>query len=313
MERSKVDDSILVYSPFQIRPGTSCTVEVTCYSSITISWDSSTTLNETISGFVVSESVKSTVDIPVENITISYVDDDSVVTIDPINNGVIDLDIYFYVKTTNTVISESAFNSLSTTYYKDYILIDNVVIPKTIIPFAIDSNAVAVKVTPDADNNGVDYFGDVKLTINSEGLLESEDFKLYILKTGRECVRVPMDFDGPYIMIENGMKVIEIDNQEWISGYNEARGLLVYGNNIIVTTNKSLCVFDIYSDFSEPILEDIHIQGYDLTYFEDDTIGVVSGSYIQKYKLRHDFIYVDKENKRIYFREKDPRINITQN
>ena len=307
-------DYTLVESPFKIRPGTICTVEITYSSHDTISWDSATTLTTTIAGFVVAESIKSETEIPIENITISYSGDNSIITILPIDNGILSLEVYYYNKETVTATSRSAFSSDYITNYKEYILVDGVVVPKTIVTYSFPSGAheiVAVNVIENITNNGIDNFGDLEITLTNQGLLECGDYQVNILRKGKEKVLLPLDFDGPYLMIENGQKVVEIGNQEWQTGYNEARGLLVYNTNVLITTNYALCVFDIYSDFSTPFLADVRVIGNDIAYFSDDTIGITSGSSILKYHLRHDHVLIDKDNKRLYFREKDPRIDIT--
>jgi len=316
---SKSSTTAISESPWKIRPGTLCTVEITYAYKLSFLWDTTVNFEEIIPGFLTETAVKcltKDVEIPEDNINITENDDGTyTVKITAINEGNINLDIYYYLKTTKIVTAISAFNSINDDYYMDYMLKDDIVIPLTIIELGENISAIsiaAINITPQSENNGLDYDGDVLFTINSQGLLESQDEYLNILRIGKEQTILPATFDGPYIKLdENGKKIVEFDNQEWQTGYDEARGLLIHNDNMLITTNKGICVFDMNDgEYIIPILTDSDIVGYDLTYYPDDSIGVIVDDKIHKYRLRHNHILVDNEEKRIYFREVNSFISV---
>jgi len=316
MEYSKHTTQAIVEDPFKVRPGTQCTVEITYSVKSTHVWDSSTIFSDTFPGLVVPNSIKCSEDIPEGNITITESSGVYTVKIDPIGKGSLSLNIYHYEKETKVLTGISAFSRTNQTYYKDYVLKDGILMPKTILVIGTISGAYeikAIKVTPIVTNNGIDYWNGYRFNLDSQGLLEYNEEYVNILRKGKQTVELPSDFEGPFLQqtVDN-KKLVEFDNQEWKDGYSEARGLLVYGEHVLVTTDKSLCVFDVYGDFSSILLENEFIIGYDLTYYPDDTIGVVVDGKIHKYRLKHDFALIDRENKRVYFREREPEFDVTE-
>lgn len=301
------------FSPFTIRPGTVCDVEVTYIVEESVIWDSSIIYSDTFTGLVVEQSVKSDVDLSDANISITSEGDNYTVTIQPLNLGEITLNIYRYEKSIQEITAVSAFTEDDTTYYKDYITSNGKIIPATIIDFGEIEEAYrieVVKVTPRITNNGIDYINGDLIQINNCGLLTYLNLRTNILRKGMQKVLVPTDFDGQYISIQNTQKLIEFENQEWQDGFAESRGILVYGPYLLVLCDSGLCTFDIYGTFQNYLIYDSFVNGYDLSYYPDDTIGVTNGTLIYKYKLRHDFGFIDIDNKRIYFRETDPRFSI---
>ena len=316
MEYSKHTNLAIVEDPFKVRPGTQCTVEITYTVKSSVVWDSSTIFSDTFPGLVVANSVKCDEDIPEGNILVTENDGNYTVVIYPINEGSVTLDVYYYNKSTINVVGRSAFNQSDQTYYKDFVLKEGLVYPMTVLEIGTIAGSYsinAIKVTPQVTNNGIDRWNGYNFNLDSQGLLEYNGEYVNILRNGKQQEELPADFDGPFKQqLVDNIKLVEYDNQEWRDGFSEARGILVYDEQVLVTTNRSLCVLDIYDNFSDFVLEDTFIIGYDLTYYSDDTIGVAVGDKIEKYRIRHDFTLVDDENKRVYFRESNPEFTVTE-
>ncbi len=315
MDYSKTSNNTLVFDPFEIRPGTPCELFVTYMVEHEVTWNSDIDFNMAFPGLVVSNSVKSDEDIALSDIVVTESNDEYTVDIRAQYKADINLKIYYYKQVTQNVISKSAFNSLDSTYYKDYVMKNGRVVPKAVLEVQNISDSyqitdIDVRV-PESKNNGIAYFQDLLMEMDNSGLLKYNEDYTYILRVGEEEVKVPMDSDLEVIRVEDNQKVVKIDNQEWKSGYSEARGILVYDDNIMVLTNKSVCVFNIYGNYQTPSVEDENVIGYDLTYLPDDSILVSNGSKLYKYHIRHNNVWIDQVDKRVYFREVDPRVEVT--
>lgn len=316
MDYSKHSDIAMVEDPFKLRPGTLCDVDITYSVKDTVSWDSSSYFSKVYAGLVVSNSIQSTITIPDDYVTISENDDEYTVSIEPLNSGVLNVDVYYYKKDTTVVEAIPAFSETNQDYYNDYVVYNGVVIPKTVveIPEIEESNSVVkIKVTPQITNNGIGYYQRNLIELNSQGTITYLEDYMNILRKGKKQISLPSDYTGPYVkQLSDRYKVVEYDSQEWLSGYSEARGLCVYDDKVMITTNKSLCVFSILDDFETTMFEDPNIIGYGISYWPDDTIGVAVGGSIEKYRLKHDFALVDSDNKRVYFREVAPEFTISE-
>lgn len=314
MNYSKTSDNAIVYDPFSVRPGTLCTIEITYSKKNTVAWNSSTIFYHIFHGFVTFQSLKITDEILDESkVTITQSGSDSIVEILPHSFGLVNVDVFYYQKSSSTEIARSAITETDSTYYKDYIEKDGKIVPETIVelPTLTDIYAIAnVTVTPQLTNNGIEYINSIQANILNSGLLTYNDEKINVLRKGMQQVTVPGDSSIPYVRIEGKDKIVNIDNQEWQNGYSEARGLLAYEDKVLITTNKALCVFDIYNAFQTPELIDTNIIGYDLTYGLDDCILVAADTKIQKFRIRHNNILPVNSERRIYFREQDPKVNI---
>lgn len=316
MDYSKHSDKVIVFDPLKLRPGTICNMEVIYSVKYETTWDSSRGEDfiYTFPGFVSLDSVKAeNYNIPAISIEITENDGNYKVVINPVYQGEINLIIFYYMKTTQTIIAKSAFSSTYDTYYKDYVEKDSVIMPKAVLELQNISEAYKiekVRILSQVMNNGITCINGPLAKINSSGLLEYNNEYFYILKKGKEYAKIPLDSDLPATKVEGNKKIVEIDNQEWQNGHNEARGMLSYDDKVFILTNKSLCIFNIYSNFETPILEDENIKGYDLTYLPDDCILVSNGNKLYKYKIRHNNVLISLEDGRIYMREKDSCITI---
>jgi len=312
MDYSKCTEYTMVEPAFKLRPGTVVTAEITHTTGTNVGWDSVQPYSLVVDGFVVPKSVKLDHDLATLT-TLNYDGTRTTVTFQAGNVGWVSGIIHVYHKTVRTVTTVSAINETSTAHYKDFDLVNGTVVPKTVIPFgSVDGTITAVNIVVTNTNNGIDYIDDKPITLTRQGMVEYDNRYVHLLRKGIQYVWVPADFTGPCESQRGNQKLIKIDNQEWQTGYTEARGLLVYNSNLLVSTDAGLCVFDLYGDLATPLLADPRVLGYDLTYFPDDTIGITTGSSILRYRLRHDTALIDKENKRIYFREARPRVEIME-
>jgi UDP-3-O-acyl-N-acetylglucosamine deacetylase len=313
MEHSLISEYARTFSPAEIRPGTICSVEITRSVNEVFTWDSSSQFVLEIEGFLTKEAVKTSVDISTDTVTVTYTATGSAIAIAPANEGTVTVTVDYYVKDIVTRVARSAFSSTDTTYYKDFIIEHDIVIPKTVVELPETEGITAVKITPTTTNNGIDYWDNLKFELSSQGTLTctSLNYAVNVLRKGKETVSVPDDFEGPYLKREYGRKLVVIDNQEWKTGYYEARGLAFYHNTVYITTNYSLSGFDIKGTFIDTAFEDSGIQGWDLTFYSPDHLLIVCSDGIRKYRVRHDLVLINSEEKCIYTREKDPRIDIT--
>jgi len=315
MNYSKTVDTSLAESPFVLRPGTVCQLALLYSMHNEHEWDSSAVaFSGTYPGFVDEFSVQCTDADISDYLTITKVDNNYEVYIDIMGSGVLNLNIYYYKEDTYTVTSKSAFNDSYNTYYKDYEIRNNVVYPKTIIDLPVIEDMVQLvkyDVIYEKEQTGITFFGNDMVTINSFGLLDYNGQKEYVLRKGKSSIILPSDSElDAKTVLSNGNKVVEYDNIEWKTNYNAAYGILAYKDQLFVCTNYSLCVFDFFGDFTTPLVESVEIEGKDLTLTEDGCILVTSGTLIKKFRIKHDNVLIDTANKRIYFRELYPNINI---
>lgn len=310
MRESKHSSNSLVEAPYNLRPGTSCNIKRTCSFKNIFTWDSSVVFTYTLDGYFNKEAVKSDISIPASAITITESAGYYTVNIAAIDKGIIGLTISHYEVIEETVTAISAFNTTRQNYYLDYIIENSTIYPMSILELSVLPSTVFdvvnTTVEIDSDNNGIAYMKNDSITLSSQGCLMYKEEWVNIIRVGKKLVSVPGDFTGPFIKQEGDKKVIECDIQEWLPGYSETRGIALYYHNIFITTDKGLCVFNWYKDFSTPELIDETIIGYDITNYPDDSIGVATNGQIHIFRLKHDNIYIDGESKRIYFREKDP-------
>ena len=316
MEISKTNSNAYAESPWVIRPGSNCDLRIIYTAVDQFTWDGASIFSKTYDGFIMHGSIQSEPIIPVENIDLKIEDDGKyTLTLNPSVSSPVSVSVYIRKDVIKTFTTKSALSLDEQIYYQDYVVKDGTVIPKTIIEIDdIDSEYEVYSIenltlVSKQENQGIE-FRDVLFTITNSGLFKYNDNEINILRKGKEKLSVPLDYDGPYLNIENGKKIVEIDNQEWQLGYEETRGILLYENYLIIMTNNGICVYYIYGDFLSPDLINTGITGTDLTLFPDDTIGVANGLVIKKYKIKHDFAIVDESEKRIYFREKDTEIQI---
>ena len=308
-------DNVLVFDPFTIRPGEVCHLDISYSFLETVEWDISTIFSQTFNGYIDVASIQSDdIDISLRDISIQYADDTSLVTIAATSDtsDTITVKIYGYRTVTQNNVAISAFPA----YYKDYVVVNGVTIPKTAVEIddIDDEYLIAVtKIVPTFDlvhNNGIVYINGLLATITSSGLFEYNDDRFYVLRKGLQQVSIPQDSDLDAIRIEDGRKIVQIDSQEWQTGYFSAHGMIQYNDKLLLLTNKSLCIFELYGDIQEIVLEDTNICGSDLTYIPDDAIIVARGNTLYKYHIRHNNVWLDNTDKRIYFREIDPGVTV---
>ena len=312
------EQEIILEDPFVIRPGTSVRVTAELSKSNDYSWDSSSDFNQIISGFVSLESIKSETSIPVDKITLEYGDNNTTVTIESIDSGTVDLTIYYLTNQTNTLSSKSALKDGETNLDNhEYIISrDDKVIPMTLIDLSgtFDMDEIQkIEISTSIEDRGLCQIGDQYLRINSVGTLTSD---VNVLRKGTEEVWVSSEYTGSFLLEENNQKRIQIDNQEpQVSGL-EFFGMENVGQVVFIMTSNGLYGFDKWADYVDPMEVNGNtfswpsITGTDLTYTDDDALAIADGTEIKKYFLRHDFVLLDKENNRIYFREPKPDFEV---
>lgn len=106
-------------------------------------------------------------------------------------------------------------------------------------------------------------------------------------------------------------------------GYVEKWNNTSYSSGDVVSRNGYLYE-SLIDDNNEPISNEeawerkavyFHwedVNGKDLTYLPDDSLLVANGNVLNKYYLRHDHVMIDKEDNRVYTREKYPDFSIVK-
>lgn len=318
MQPSRTQSDALVESAYKIRPGTVCSLNVLYAKLEEHNWDSSFAFDLNVSGYITSEAVKADSEADLTYaLTITQTDSIYNIHIDPLNSGVIPLSVYYYQNHYEDVVARSAFNTTDTTYYKDYEVLNDIVVPMSVIEIPMIPNVekrINVSVTPRKESRGITFYAGSLAKISSEGLLEYESERHYVLRKGTQRVALKPDIDCPYIEIaKDGKKIVEFENMEWQDGYSETSGILSYIDKLLILTNKSLCVFDFFGDFVTQEIESEEIIGNDLTLLADDHVLVTSGNMLKKYRIKHDNILLSEEEYRLYFREQVPAITLNIN
>ena len=373
------DENLISEDPFKLRPGTLVTVNVTLSQlNEYTGWDSDNDVfNEIITGAVFFSSIKGSSDIISTSITLDYTLDPTTseilsteVTIQPISQGMVDIDIYARAKDTANVTSFSALTNTSENLdgYKYIKIINNLVIPDTLMDidglFTGDVTEIDLEYT--LESRGVCEFNGEVHTINNMGKFNSNT---NVFRKGLQEVWVHSGYLGEYIREDSNRRLIKIDNQECQISNLEFYGMENVGEVVFIMTSNGLYGFNKYDDFIYPIirgaktdklkgewnslvtyfkgdtvtkdttmyryintssgnavltdalywelLTDVNIfcwpsiTGTDLSYTHDDSLGVANGFTIEKYKIRHDFVLLDLDDQKIWFREPFPDFEVT--
>jgi len=326
MEYAQTIAGAFAESSLVLRPGSVCSVNIVYLVTSEVEWDSSTEYTHTYNGFMDKYSVKSTSNLDYDKI-LSRSDTLNTTTliIEPMDIGIIDITIYSYMNVTADVVSRPAFYkdglTTNTDYYKDYEVIDGMVYPKTIIPYTSvigdieDIEISFYSVDFDRLNTGIAILDGLSCSITNDGFLTYNGDGQYVLKSGKERVLIPGDcgIDKQYIIREVLSDYeLYIINPRWISGVTEAMGVIVYDEYLLLLTDNGLYVIDLLGNVDEYKFHYPSIKGTDLTYAVDDCIYVANGYNVDKYKMRHDLCMIDNNNKKIYFREKNPHVKVRE-
>ena len=317
------ETGIIVEDPFLLRPGSDVKVKVTLNKVFSTTWDSSTTFTKKFyNGYVVLSSVQPATDVSINLIDITYQENATTVTISPANAGTMDLDIYYSTTEKRTVSSQSALSAAQNYTYNsanyEYVIEqDGNVYPMAYIDISSYytlSEISSVELIYQSEDTGICYTGDQYLRVNSEGLLNTNE---YILSTGKEYVWTSGEYTGDYKQESSDRKYIEIHNLECIVPNMEFYGLEYINDIFFVLTSQGLYGFDKRSDYVDWKNRGLanafrwgNLRVTDITYVDDDTLAVVNDLTINKYHIRHDFVLMDKDNDRVYARERFPDMEL---
>ena len=206
-------------------------------------WDSSDPITIVTDGIVYPTSVKAPdAVIPAVNISISA--DQTTVTIQPINQGTVDLTVFAKKTDTIVVTARAAITETDATFFNDF-FIDQFgnTVPETIIPVSLSTNAMEYKptdftVTFSQRQRGISTLNGDTWTSNEIGTLKmidnSDDFSMSrnLFRKGLTEVQVPLAFPLPAKrdVFENNAtvaKIVDIDLQDWTGDVSkDIRGIL---------------------------------------------------------------------------------------
>lgn len=315
MNRTDLSANSYYESNYVIRPGTKCSVHVLYSLSSVINFDSDIDNILEVDGYVEISSLSFSKTIDFTTISLTYSNDllTSYVSIPASSQNTIDMYIEKYVVQDEEVVSFSAFDNKK---YFNYIEEkDGYIVPYTIIEFTYPENAVTINkvtITPIIEKRGIELKDGIEYRLDSQGILSFDNKQEIILNQGLKIKKIHYTLYNKTYKEKNGEFVfVEYIDNKWQDGYTEANGLLFYEFYIFVTTNKALCVFDMFGNLSIPIIEDTFIKnGGDLTTDQFDNLYITYKNRILKYHIRHDMALISRSEKRIYFRENNPRFNI---
>jgi hypothetical protein len=322
-EQTPIESNTYMCNSTIVRGGTLCNVNITYNykNSITFSFAEEDEKIVEVEGQVTLYSIICDKDLIISLINIEYNQETNISTItftkEAFYDITEDINCQFisrtYYKTQLTTFS--AFNSRK--YYNLYDVINDKVYPKTLLTFNLPREynvIINVDIEPIFEKNGVEILDYSAYKMRSDGFLQWDSTNEFILMKGKKVFRIlKEDYDGPYLKQENAYLYVEFIDTSWQDGYTNANGILIYNDYLFVTTNKALCVFDRYAPLQNPIFIDDTIKdGLDMTVDEHDRLYVLYPDRIRKYKIRHDLIYTGLVNseRKLYFREKDPRIYV---
>jgi len=200
-------------------------------------------------------------------------------------------------------------------HYLDFIEEDGKIIPMSIIEPVYDEDAEYIFdsftiTTP--GNTGIFYVDDDIWELNSVGTLSN---RINILKNGEAEAIVPLESGLPFLRYETSPKgqhlreIIKIEDQR-CSVSTEFYGGLSVGKTIFIMTGNGLYAFDKWDEFVTPAYHWAAITGTDLSYLPDGSIAVANNDKIERYRIKHNFGYIDWVNNRIYTRESSPSIKV---
>lgn len=315
------DKTGLVFSPWEIRPGTSVRVSYSYVEKSVQSWDSNEAFNSVVTGTPYVTSVKCDYPINEDDITITG----SGIYVEPIGRGTIDLDIYYKMTGTQTIAAVPAITEYDADYYDDWFYDETgAATPMTVVPLTLPTNEQEYKpedftVEYQQPIRGISILSGDIWTSDSAGTLKmydtTDDFGMSrsLFRKGKTEVSVPMACKiEPVIRYTylNGIKtrkIVEVDLQEWI----DDTALITYGilwhrDYLYVLSNTGLHRFDRWGDFAIPDDSYPTITGHDLTYAVDDKLLVSDGHTVKVYSIRHDFIHYERNAELIRHREANP-------
>ena len=314
---SLTDGQALAISAFALRPSVPVFVDIVYIETNTYVWDTATTFNITTSGLTTPSSITVGGSNIYNNITITPSGSFYDVSVSPLNltenGGLINLTINNYNEEILNLTSRPAFYDNNSDYYKDYEVIDGLVYPKTIVEIPLIPNLLKyekVRVFANIVNRGVTTWQTQVANINNLGLLQFNGQQVYVCRKSKSQVAVPVDSDITPIRMQENMKVIEYESVEWSGSYNETFGILSYGTDLLILTNLGLVSFDFYGIFAVPDKLFYNIVGTDLTINAQDQLLITDGKVIHVYKIKHDNVYIDTINSRVYYREDPPAVDV---
>lgn len=317
----------LVFSPWELRPGTPVTASYSYVDAVVTEWDSDQTALILASGTVYPTSVKSDWPIPEEDIGISVSGLWSTVTVNPIYHGVIPLTVFYKIDRTESLTAVSAITEATATFYNDWFTDeDGNTVPMTVVPLSLPVNIQVYKpedftVVFDQPERGISVINEEVWTSNSAGTVKMtdpvDDFAMTknLFRKGLVQVEVPMAATIEpiirYTHVAGGRKgkIVEVDLQEWDPVKIDVRGILWHRDKLYVLTENGLYRFDRWGDFAAPEAHYPAVTGNDLTYAPGDLLLVTDGS-VKVYKIRHDVIHLDRDTDTMRFREANPSFKI---
>lgn len=265
------DKGIILEDPFSLRPGTNVTVSVNLQKLQEHNgWDSSIQLVLDIPGAVYASSIKSDTFINPAGISIDHTIDEDTgfitnthIVLSPIDEGTVDLDIYYLYDDSAVLVTRSAITSSqdSIDNYEYIEIINNIVIPKTLIDIngVFDGDIKQINILNDVEFRGkCEINGDMFL-INSDGKLGAE---VNVFRRGLENVWVSAAYKGYHLKEANNKKLIRVDNQELQISNLEFFGMECVGNVVFIMTSNGLYGFDKWCDFDHPIIRNSSLESF---------------------------------------------------
>ena len=320
----------LVFSPWEIRPGTVVTVNYDFVEEFgDASWDSSQPITVVTDGIIYPTSIKApSAIIPAANISISS--DQSTVTIQPINAGAVELSVFAKKVDIIVATARGAITETDATFFNDF-FIDQFgnTVPKTVVPVFLKGNEMEYKVTDfrisfTQKQRGVSTLNGDTWTSNQAGVLKmidnTDNFSMSrnLFRKGLTDVRVPIAFplEGKQKIFEGNAevaKIVEIDLQDWVDDIvKDIRGILWHRDFLYALTDNGLYSFDRFKNFSVPDNHFPEVTGNDLTYGVTDRFLVTDTTGVKEYKVRHDFIFVAPVTGDLVTREGNPVFKIEE-
>jgi hypothetical protein len=320
------DKTALVFSPWEIRPGTPVTVSYSYVEKREWTWDSDAAFNDVVEGTPYTTSVKCEYPIEDDKITITG----SGIYIDPISKGLIDLTVYDKRETSATIIAVAAISSTAADYYNDWFYNEEgVATPMTIVPLTLQQNEQDYKpedftISYSQPERGISVINDETWTCDSAGTVKmtspADDFSMSrnLFRAGVTEVEVPLACTIEPILrytFLNGArykKVVDVDLQDWDGTTYDVRGILWHRDYLYTLTSGGLFSFSRWGNFDTPDFSYPEVIGNDLTYALDDKFLISSGGAIKVYSVLHDFVHYHKDTEVIRHREYNAQFRIDE-
>lgn len=319
MKSTEINNYSYYESSTKIRPGTYCYVTTKYRTQISFKFNSNIENSYTLNGYFEKTSISFDKDVNIYEITIKYNSENDTTLIEMPIMQEDEITCTINKIDTNLELKQafSAFDNKQ--YYNLYEIIDGYVTPCSIIEYTRPENAYyidEVNIEPVKYRTGIEYLNSIQYNMFSDGILvyneDDIEKRELVLAKGIKTKKIHKNlYSGPYIKTEGEYVHVEYQDNSLQEGFNKITGILFYDKWLLVLTNKGMCVFDRFTKLEKPLLFDNHVlPGNDITIDAYDNLYVTYKNKIYKYHIRHDFVYINRAEKRVYLREDNPHFDM---